>query len=144
MKFPWTSGEQKCPFLVPPPLSLSSRQDKCLSPPRAGTCFFPESFVEEGMEGAEVGFSWGQFQPGLAPWETGCGPVRPSSTLSQAVSYFQRSVGWLTLGNSDKHIVLKCKLSEGGSARAWVIHPSAYSLSMLFGGHNVHCGDGVF
>lgn len=49
--------------------------------------------LRERMEGEEVGFSWG-IQLGLALWETGCGPVRPSSPLCQAVSYFQRSIGW--------------------------------------------------
>ena len=95
-----------------PSLSLSYSQDKGLSPLRAGTCFFPESFVEEGMEGVEVGFSCGyparRGPRGDRMWSSQA--LQPPSPTNQAVSYFQRSVGWFTGGNSDKHIVLKCKL----------------------------------
>lgn len=44
------------------------------------------------------------------------GQSGPPAPPNQAVSYFQRSVGWLTWGNSDKHIVLKCKLKREEAA----------------------------
>lgn len=83
-----------------PSLSLSYSQDKGLSPLRVGTCIFPESFVEEGMEGAEVGFSCGyparRGPRGHRMWSSQALQPPSPPPPNQAVSYFQRSVGWFT------------------------------------------------
>lgn len=88
---------------------------------RAGTCSFRKALLRKGWRGGS-GLLLGVSSQAWPHGRQDVGPVRPSSTPSQAVSYFQRSVGWLTLGNSDKHIVLKCKLRREEAPIWWYIH----------------------
>ena len=125
----------------PSPFTLIQAGQRSLST-QGRNMFLSWKFCWGRDVGAAVGFSWG--------YPARPGPMGDRMWASQALQLpptrlfpFQRSVGWLTWGNSDKHIVLKCKLRRE-EALAWVIRLSAYSLSMLFGGHNVHCGDGIF